>query len=386
MQRNNLLYRLHLEALNRINVSTAASESIRSQSPPFPPPVSSIRLPHRDAYLIPQVLEYLAKKGYSRTEAMLRRESAHQDAEGRPIITRAEDAGGDAYFKGYELLSRFVDNVLDIYEPELRRLLWPLFVYSFLTLAADYYPKDCSRFMQTYREPFEKEHQDDLRALSPITLPEHVQTNNIAQLYRNNKYRLTLTNMAFTTLVQYLEAHDREGGSVIVNLIHNNLNIVTVDRVAVGAERSLTKLLNQSRESDVPAEDEGIPGHNPGSANTDRNAPPVLAKLALGPMPMEPDLMEDVKAELQEHDAANPPAPGRNSLVEEFEQRIKREPTDDVPSRDTIPYPPSLARDVQMEVQKIKENRDRFKIEGRTGGVGPGVSVCMFTFHNTFDR
>lgn len=39
-----------------------------------------------------------------------------------------------------------------------------------------------------------------------------------------------------------------------------------------------------------------------------------------------------------------------------------------------------------MEVQKIKENRDRFKIEGRTGGVGPGVSVTMFTFHNTFDN
>lgn len=41
-----------------------------------------------------------------------------------------------------------------------------------------------------------------------------------------------------------------------------------------------------------------------------------------------------------------------------------------------------------MEVQKVKENRDRFKIDGRdgrTGGVGPGLSVTMFTFHNTFD-
>ena len=33
-----------------------------------------------------------------------------------------------------------------------------------------------------------------------------------------------------------------------------------------------------------------------------------------------------------------------------------------------------------MEVQRIKENRDRFRIEGRSGGVGPGVSVTMFTF------
>ena len=141
-----------------------------------------------------------------------------------------------------------------------------------------------------------------------------------------------------------------------------------------------------SVEEDLPAEDEGIPGHNPGSANTDRNAPPVLAKLQLGALPMEPELMEDVRAELQEEDSKNPPKPGQNSLVDEFEQRIKRESTEEAPTRETVPLPPSLARDVLMEVQKVKENRDRFKIEGRTGGVGPGVSVCMFTFHNTFDR
>ena len=37
------------------------------------------------------VIEYLSKKGYSRTEAMLRVESAHIDADGRPIISRVED-------------------------------------------------------------------------------------------------------------------------------------------------------------------------------------------------------------------------------------------------------------------------------------------------------
>jgi transcription initiation factor TFIID subunit 5 len=100
---------------------------------------------------------------------------------------------------------------------------------------------------------------------------------------------------------------------------------------------------------------------------------------------MEADLMEDVKAELTELDTANPPAAGQDSLLDVFEQRIKREPLDDVPGRDVLPFPPSTARDVAMEVQKVKENRDRFRIEGRTGGVGPGLSVTMFTFHNTFD-
>ena len=52
-----------------------------------------------------QVIEYLSKKGYNRTEAMLRTESANQDAEGRPIIPRAEDLGGAKYGKGLGKLS-----------------------------------------------------------------------------------------------------------------------------------------------------------------------------------------------------------------------------------------------------------------------------------------
>jgi transcription initiation factor TFIID subunit 5 len=75
-----------------------------------------------------KVLEYLSKKGYSRTEAMLRKESANVDADGRPVPSRAEDTGGRKYHTSFELTLQWIDNVLDIYKPELKRLLWPLFV------------------------------------------------------------------------------------------------------------------------------------------------------------------------------------------------------------------------------------------------------------------
>lgn len=52
-----------------------------------------------------KVLEYLSKKGYNRTEAMLRVESATQDIEGRPLIPRAEDAGGAKYGKGFGMIT-----------------------------------------------------------------------------------------------------------------------------------------------------------------------------------------------------------------------------------------------------------------------------------------
>jgi len=129
--------------------------------------------------------------------------------------------------------------------------------------------------------------------------------------------------------------------------------------------------------------EEGIPGAFTGVSNKD-----IMdnnAVLKLGMIPMDADLASDVRAELEEEDSKNPPEQGKHSLVDELDAKIKREESLDAPSRNEIPLPPSRARDVVMEVQKIRENRDRFRIDGRSGGIGAGVSVCMFTFHNTLD-
>jgi transcription initiation factor TFIID subunit 5 len=332
------------------------------------------------------VLEYLSKKGYSRTEAVLRKESLNIDANGSPIVSSIMDMGGKRFKIAFETALRWVDNSLEIYKQELQRLLWPLFVYCFLTCMSDYYPEDGQAFFRAFRQMFEAEHEDDVRALSSVYLPEHVQDNKVAKLYQENRYRLSISEMAYRLLIGFLESQNAEGGQIILDVVQSRMDLRSVDRAASGAERSLTKMLSQrDGQIDAPAEDEGIPGHNPGSANLSQNAPAVLSKLSLGPLPMETDLLEDVKAELADLDSAAPPTAGQTSLTDEFEQRIKKEPLDDVPSRDNLPFPPSTARDVAMEVQKIKENRDRFRVDGRTGGVGPGVSVTMFTFHNTFD-
>lgn len=54
-----------------------------------------------DADVTPQVIEYLSKKGYSKTESMLRQESANQDVEGKSINTKAEETGGAKYGKAF---------------------------------------------------------------------------------------------------------------------------------------------------------------------------------------------------------------------------------------------------------------------------------------------
>lgn len=272
-------------------------------------------------------------------------------------------------------------------QPELRRVLWPLFVYSFLNMVTSFYPQEAKQFFDINKNLFLPEHTDDVRKLEPISLPEHVQDNSTAKLYRGNKYRIVLSNPAFANLMQFLENKSKEGGSVMSAILSSYCTIITKER-ASDDRFSFAAMLGQAGAGQTfPAEDEGIPGHHPGSAYTGDN--PAMAgtlpRLRLGKLPMESTLETDVRGELADEDMKNPPAPGHNSLVQEFDQMIKKEEDDEAPSRADIPYPPSTARDVALEVQKVKENRERFRIEGRTGGVGPAVSVCMFTFHNTYD-
>lgn len=67
-----------------------------------------------------KVLEYLSKKGYNRTEAMLRVESATQDIEGRPLIPRAEDAGGAKYGKGLGMITCHTSELTALIDATLR--------------------------------------------------------------------------------------------------------------------------------------------------------------------------------------------------------------------------------------------------------------------------
>lgn len=70
------------------------------------------------ADLIAQVIEYLVKKGYNRTEQMLRQESSNVDKDGRPIHELTED-GPEKYAKGFSLLFAWIEASLDIYKVSL---------------------------------------------------------------------------------------------------------------------------------------------------------------------------------------------------------------------------------------------------------------------------
>ncbi|KID88285.1 WD40/YVTN repeat-like-containing domain protein [Metarhizium guizhouense ARSEF 977] len=328
------------------------------------------------------VTDYLLKRGFNRTEEVFRQESKHLGPDGKPIQQLA-NIGPKKYQKAFKLLKEWVDNNLELYKFELSKLLWPMFVYAFLELAGHGYTEDAKTFLKELSSYFQPVHADDLKTFSTITLPQHVAENPTAKLYKENKYRIPLNQHATGDLFNFLERESEQGGSVIRQLLVTYCQIDSTARGPI-TPFSFEAVFRRSKNADIEEIDakEGIPGVNIGLSNKDILDP--AQPLKLGPLPMDPDLRDDVRAEIEDEEKRNPPAEGTNSMLEDFDQKIKREEDADAPSRADLPLPPSRPRDIMLEMQKVRENRDRFKIDGRTGGIGTSVSACMFTFHNTF--
>ncbi|KAK5084350.1 Transcription initiation factor TFIID subunit 5 [Lithohypha guttulata] len=330
------------------------------------------------------VIDYLNKKGYTRAEAVLRAESSNQaipaDAEPRP-----KDTGPPKYLEAYARLDQWTRDALELYKPEVQKLLWPFFVYFFLNLVDQFYTKEARAFWNKYQEQFKSVHEHDLRRLEHTLLPEHQEDSSIARIYKQNRYRLPITHASFQYLMQFLESLQTSWYKLFIQVIEKHMDIRQMARAA-DDKFSFEAILRRDQEDQV-VEDEGIPGHKAGSAiiSTDPKEGNSLANLKLGKLPMEPELEEDLRGDLKELDLQDPAA--EPSLLDiHGKVNIKQEDEDEGPNRTEIPYPISTARDVAMEVQKIRENRDRLKLEGRTGGVGPGLSCVMYTFHNTKDH
>lgn len=63
-----------------------------------------------------KVTDYLLKKGFTKTEATFRKESAVVGSDGRPIRKRVDDGGPERYLKAFNLLKDWIENGLDLYK------------------------------------------------------------------------------------------------------------------------------------------------------------------------------------------------------------------------------------------------------------------------------
>ncbi|CCH62644.1 hypothetical protein TBLA_0H03620 [Henningerozyma blattae CBS 6284] len=400
------------------------------------------------------VLEYLNKKGYHRTEAMLRAESGrtltpqnknspaspksgtlpepsttpataekHVRPVSNPVPAKRNSDGEiisyenlqnatspESCIRAYSILKNWVDSSLEIYRSELTYIMYPIFIYMFLTLVAKN-PVHARRFFDKYSVDYRVYHGSEINRLFSVNSIDHIKENELASSFQNNKYRVTMSRTTLNLVLYFLNENESVGGSLIISLINQHLEPNVVDTVT-----SRDKLGDGIKHSTEPGSGTTI--------DSSINSAPVK----LGPFPKEEEFKKEVETELkikdeQERNQLQKEAGNseeveyKKSLVQEYKEmnnEVKKSDTnrdgsnrdeattndkDDVnlddrtslltkpkeadmmsPSADSIPLPTKTALDIRLEIQKVRESRESIRLDTNPNSL---PSVCMYTFHNT---
>lgn len=419
------------------NVSRAASVPQQSNAGSANTQGSNSEMPFNLNRL---VLEYLTRKGYHQTEATLRIESTkipgqqtfdlnnsnsnftspstintdrsnlqfqQQQLLSNQNASKARNFDEDPkmYARAYVLYRSWCENSLEMYKFELEKLLYPFFVYSYLTLIKRRETEEAHNYLMKYKSDHTLTHSQEIKCLLGITLPEHLEENKYSNLFLKNKYKVNLSNTSLNLILGFLNENQAIGGAILVSFLNNNFEITTHLEVQKSANENLENL-------------EGIPEIyqlvNLGAENDDPSLKSTKAALIqdnekpvkLGPYPPDEEFTKELEAELKhrdekakatETDIEDPLKQGhKKTLTEEYNENFKVDPkNEDSPAKGTLPLPQKTVYDLRRAIQEISDSRSRIKLttssHSHLNANGHKVyisqpalpSVCMYTFHNT---
>ncbi|KAG2215866.1 hypothetical protein INT45_006353 [Circinella minor] len=357
---------------------------------------SAANLPSQDD-LDKIVASYLQKKGYKATGSIFARESSGNTLSleelskvltssgaatqpGSSHVTKykdVEEGDPDAYNISYRNLREWIEKSLDWYKPELRSVLFPIFVHAYLDLVSKNLTEQAKYFMETYKKDHVELHSLDINRLETVTSPEHIRENELSQMYRNNKYNLRMSSVPFELFLNYLQDNKY---MLLLRIVNQYLNI----QVVHGKLKSAGGL-----EMDDMAGVIGIAGHEAQQIESFNQQ-----RVQLGEQHMDPAFKEEIERTLKERDtakkeslAADPNAAAvaatttepTVSLLDTF-KKVKQEATADGPAFGDIPLPQYRGTDIEAELESLKDLRKRVSL-----GNASLPSVCCYTFHNTHD-
>ncbi|KAJ3341733.1 hypothetical protein HDU91_000636 [Kappamyces sp. JEL0680] len=168
------------------------------------------------------VLNYLAKRGFSGSQSLLRQEarikdtsiphpSVDDDADENLITNfvlfynEDEVKNPHAYRESYTKLVKWVDDSIDIYKLELARILYPVYVHAFLDLIAKDIKDEARAFFDEFKGLHLEEHGLELQTLTRVSDAAHLRDNELAKNYRENKYGLLMSKYSFELLLCFLQ-------------------------------------------------------------------------------------------------------------------------------------------------------------------------------------
>lgn len=336
------------------------------------------------------VMEYLSKKGFTQTEAMLRLEQSKLQGPKTTVLTPAnanfatpgEPSEESAmYARAYTMVHSWMENSLEMYKYELEKFMYPIFIHSYLALVRMGDINDARAYFDKFKHDHTISHSDELKALASITNLDSLESNPIAKLILNNKYRINVSQTALNLVLGFLNENQGIGGSILVRILNDNLEITTQLEVTTKETDDLQPLENIEG---IPQIYELINTGNDDDEDDKMTASDFKVKnevpLKLGKMQEDPEFTKELEAELKAKDDKSKDKT-KPTLIEEYEKNFKVDPNDENnPPRDTIPLPPRSAVDIKRAIAEVHDSRSMIKLNPAQAAL---PSVCMYTFHNT---
>ncbi|KAJ7521127.1 hypothetical protein O6H91_19G039200 [Diphasiastrum complanatum] len=210
------------------------------------------------------VLAYLKSKGYRAAELAFQDEQQKQQQHPSPkslptpqpsmlspsvvnhiLLYSKSDNEASRYKEGYSKLRLWVHSSLDLYKNELLRILYPVFVHSFMDLVAKGFAQEARSFFQSFREDHEAMHLRDLQKLEGVISQQHLKENEFACTFRENKVNIKMCQYSFELLLQYLHSTESMLMLAVVNE-HINLKVLPGQPSPFPVEEEAITLIGQT--------------------------------------------------------------------------------------------------------------------------------------------
>ncbi|KZT44566.1 WD40 repeat-like protein [Sistotremastrum suecicum HHB10207 ss-3] len=313
--------------------------------------------------------------------------------------------------EGFKDLESWVDGSLDMYRPEFRPILFPIFCHFYLDLVQLGLQESATKFFKTFSPSLKAVHNPTLYHLGTLLLPAHVQTDLLAQRFRNEKYVLRMSRSGFSLLIGWLTEgvggesvgagdgftgeRGKRGRASVMQVVNNHLRFdVTTSNVTMvptSTWEESTGLIS----SLIPNDDSGQSHQESKSFNA------AQGPLKLGPAPLDEGLQQETERVLREEAMSDPMA---NATLSADLQYVRPTPAPGLvepTAADLLPAPPTFKTvDVRREVERVRDTRKRIRLDPSLHqerdllGFGPQAnmararslpSIVAYTLHDTGD-
>lgn len=334
------------------------------------------------------VAAYLRSRGYKKTEGNLR-EEANSNIDNLPasfedllrsnqeisipdsilFYSEAEAKNINAYEDSYRQLYDWVNGSIEKFKLELRLVLFPLFLHSYLDLISKGLKEKAKIFLDHFKREFQTTYSSELRTLQTIVEPQHVKENELAQQYLKTRFSIPLSRYSFELLLSFFQENKF---MLLLRILNEHVNI-TVTKTG-------------------PKDPSLIHGSLVGITSNEQLIDISDDKLDVPPYPLPSDLPFMEVLELRVKEDISKLESGSNELKEleslheditklkeETENRIAKDKEDVNDKTSSIKLPARRLANIPETIKTLKEIRNRVKLSPQSL-----PSICMYTFHNTY--